>query len=77
VHNSVLYIYLFLFSTYFGHPCAHHQENITVSMRQLYLSLCMGGVWSAGWIEIQPEKQTQPIQSDKYQCRIDTVIFSW
>jgi len=29
----------------------------------------MGGVWSAD--------QTPPIQSDKYQCRIDTVIFSW
>jgi len=30
----------------------------------------MGGVWSAGWIEIQPADQTPPIQSDKYQCRI-------
>jgi len=24
--------YLFLFSTCFGHPCAHHQEKVTVSM---------------------------------------------
>ena len=24
---------IFLFSTCFGHPCAHHQERITVSMR--------------------------------------------
>jgi len=52
MHNSVLYIYLFLFSTCFGHPWAHHQEKITVYMRRWYLSLCMGGVWSAGWIGI-------------------------
>ena len=55
MHNSVEYICLFLFSTCFGHPRAHHQEKIAVSMRHWYLSLCMGGVWSAGWIEIQPE----------------------
>jgi len=29
------------------------------------------------WVPIQPEDQTSPIQSDKYQCRIDTVISSW
>jgi len=50
-------------------------------MRHLYLSLCMGGVWSAGWIEtavpIQPADQTPHIQSDKYRCRIGTAIFSW
>jgi len=45
------YIYLFLFSTCFGHPSAHYEEQITVSMRHWYLSLCMGGVWSSGWIE--------------------------
>ena len=28
--------------------------EITVSMRHWYLSLCMDGVWSAGWI-IQPD----------------------
>jgi len=27
VYNSVRYIYLFFFSTCFGHPCAHHQEE--------------------------------------------------
>ena len=61
--------YLFLFSTCFGHPCAHHQEEITVSMWQWYLSLWMGGVW--------PADQTPPIHCDKYQRRIDTVISSW
>ena len=43
-------------------------------MRHWHLSLCMVGVWSAGWISVQPADQTTPIQSDKYQCRIDTVI---
>ena len=45
-------------------------------MRHWYLSLCMGGVWSAGWIAtaFQPADHTPPIQSDKNQCRIDTVI---
>ena len=42
------YIYLFFFSTCFWHPSAHHQEKITVFMRHWYLSLWMGGVWSAG-----------------------------
>jgi len=51
VHNSVKYIYLFLFSICFGHPSAHHQEKITVSMPHWYLSLCMSGDWSGGWIE--------------------------
>jgi len=50
VHNSVKYIYLILFSTCFGHPCAHHQEKIAVSTRHCYLSLFMDGVWSAVWI---------------------------
>jgi len=46
-------------------------------MRRWYLSLCMGGVWSTGWIEtpIHPADQTPPTQSDKYQRRIDTAIF--
>ena len=69
MYNSAKYIYLFLFSTCFGHPCAHHQEKITVSMRLWYLSLCMGGVLSAA-------DRTPHIQIDKYQSRIDTVIFS-
>jgi len=59
VHNSVPYIYLFLFSTCFGHPCAHHQERITVSMRHWYLSHCMSGIWSADQMPL--------IQCDKYQ----------
>jgi hypothetical protein len=44
-----IFIYLFLLPTSFGHPCAHHQEKITVSMRHWYLSLCMYGVCFAGW----------------------------
>ena len=34
----------------------------------LVLSVCIGAVWSGG--------QTAPIQIDKHQCRIDTVISS-
>jgi len=41
VHNSVQYVYLFLFSACFGHPCAHHQEKITVIVRHWYLWLCI------------------------------------
>jgi hypothetical protein len=32
-------------------------EEITVSMRHWYLSLCMGGVWSAGWSFTPPSTQ--------------------
>ena len=71
----LLNIFIF-FSTRFGHPRAHHQEKTVVSMRRWYLSLCMGSVWSAGWIEMQPADQSPPIQSDKYQRRIDTAVFS-
>jgi len=55
-----LYIY-FNFSTRFGQLCAHHGENLTVSMRQWYFSLCMGSclVWWLGW--------------DVRSCRVDTV----
>jgi len=49
VNYSVLYIYLLLFSTSFGHPCAHHQVKISVSMRHWYLSLCLFDIWSARW----------------------------
>ena len=51
-YTILLNIFISL-STFFGHPCAHHRDKITVSisMRHWYLSLCMGGVWSAGWIE--------------------------
>jgi len=56
-------------------PCANYQEKIVVSMRNWHLSLCMGGVWSTGWIEKQID-QTPPIQSGKYRCRVDTEIFS-
>ena len=64
LHNAVQYIYLFLFSTFFWRLCVHHQE--------IYAKLVF-----VTWISIQPADQTPPIQSDKYQCRIDTAIFSW
>ena len=77
----ILFNIFIYFSPCFGHSYVHNQEKIAVSMRRWYLSLSMGGVWSAGWVEIavsfQPAERTPPTQSDKHQCRIDTVIFSW
>ena len=70
-------IYLFFFPKSLRHPCAHHQEKITVYMGHWYLSLCMGGVLSPDWISIQPAHQTPPIQRNKYLWYIDTAIFSW
>jgi len=105
----LLSIVISLFYMFRAAMCPSSGE-ITVSMRHWYLSLCMGGVWSAGWsetptspcahhqekllylcdtgicysvwvasrllvgVKLQPADQTPPIQSDKYQCRIDTVI---
>ena len=62
-------VYLFLFSI-----CAHHQEKL--------LYLCDTGICYSVWVasgllvgvSLQRADQTPPIQSDKYQCRIDTVI---
>ena len=52
-------IYLFLFSTCFGHPCTHHQEKITV------LSGICHSVWVASGllvgVKLQPADQTPPI----------------
>ena len=38
-------------------------------------SVCVASVLLVGFI--QPADQTPHIQSDKYQCRIDTAIYSW
>ena len=35
-------LYLFLYSTCFGHPFTHHQERITVSMRHQYFFTLFG-----------------------------------
>ena len=59
----LLSIFICLLYVFRATMCPSSGE-ITVSMRHWHLSLCMGGVWS----------QTPPIQSDKCQCRIDTVI---
>jgi len=50
--------------------CPSSGENCCI-YATMVLSLCMGGVLS----EIKPADQTPPIQSDKYQCHIDTTIF--
>ena len=46
----LLSIFISLLYTFQANMCPLSGE-ITVSMRYWYLSLCMGGVWSAGWSE--------------------------
>ena len=63
-----------------------HVSGIHVPIiRRKLLYLCDTGICHSVWVatglligfSIQPTDQTPPIQSDKYQCRIGTVIFSW
>ena len=42
-------------------------------IRRKLLYLCDTGICHSVWVA----SATPPVQSDKYQCRIDTVIFSW
>ena len=54
-----------------------------LSGENYYISAALVFVTLYGWrpvcklSSIQPADQSPPTQSDKYQCRIDTVIFSW
>ena len=52
-------ICLFHFSTCFGYPCAHHQEEITVSMRHW----CCQSVWVASGLlsRRHPYRLTPPV----------------
>jgi len=69
--------------TIFIYVSSLHVSDIHVPIirtKSLYLcdtGICHSGWVASGWIEIQPADQTPPIQSDKYQCGIDTVILSW
>ena len=56
--NIFLFSLLYMFRT----SICPSSGELTVSMRHWYLSLCMGGC-----------SVCCSIQSDKYQCRIDTV----
>jgi len=55
-------------------PESRHQEKL--------LYLCDTGICHSVWVasgllvgvQLQPADRTPPVQSDKYQCRIDTVI---
>ena len=75
MHNPVSYIY---FSSL-------HVSGIHVPIiRRKLLYLCDTGICHSVWVvsglvvgfSIQPADQTPPIESDKYQSHIDTVIFS-
>jgi len=54
-------------------------------IRTKLLYLCDTGICHSVWVassllvglKIQAVDQTPSIQSDKYKCRTDTVIFSW
>ena len=48
--------------------------EVTESIRHWDFSLTMGGIWSAGCSSLHPAEQKPPIQSEKYQCRIDRAI---
>ena len=72
----LLNVFISLLYTFWASMCPSSGENYCICAA-LVLALCIGGVWSAGWIENQAADRTPPIQSDKYQCHIDTVIFSW
>jgi len=66
IQCDILFISL---SACFGCPCAHHQEKITVSMPHWHLSLCMDGIWSAGWISIQPADHDQGSYKNEYMWK--------
>jgi len=74
----LLSIFISYFSTCFGQLCVHHQENLLYLYDTGIFHSVWVAVWSAGWDETaqsHPNQQTRqpPIQSEKYQCRIDTV----
>ena len=51
-------------------------DNYCIYATLVFVTLC--GWRLVCWLDsIQTADHTPPIQSDKYQCRIDTVIFSW
>jgi len=63
-----------------------HVSGIHESIiRRKLLYLCDAGICQSVWVafglmvglKIQPADQSTPMQSDKYQCRIDTVLFTW
>jgi hypothetical protein len=53
----------FNFCTCFGELYAHHQENL--------LYLCDTGIFHSIWFAVWSRQS--PIQSEKYECRINTV----
>ena len=64
-------VYLFQLLYMFRATMCPSSGELTVSLQHLVLV----AVWSAGWDDSHPNQQTRqpPIQSEKYQCRIDTV----
>ena len=56
--------------------CPSLGENYYIYATLVFVTLCRWRlVCRLDWI--RTADQTPPIQSDKHQCRVDTVIFSW
>jgi hypothetical protein len=56
--------------------CPSSEENYCIYGILIFVTLFRWRL--VYWLDsIQPADQTPPKQSDKYQCRVDTVTFSW
>jgi len=66
-----------LYNGHIEQLCAHHQEKLPyLSDNEIFHSV-WAALWFAGWDESShPNQQNRhpPIESEKYQCRIDTVV---
>ena len=66
-YTILLSVFISLLFTCFRQSCAHHQEKL--------LYLCDTGICHSVWVASGLLVGVKlPIQSDKYQCRIDIVI---
>jgi len=70
-----MYVY-FLFTTCFGQPCAHHQENKLYQCDTWFMPLCVddGLVGRLGW---NLHTRRSSARSDKYQVSHWYSLFSW
>jgi len=75
VHNSVN-TFISLLYMFRASMCPSSQENFCISATLVFVTLY--GWRLVCWLDrIQPADLSSHIQSDKYQWRIDTEIFSW
>ena len=67
-------VFISLLYVFWASLCPSSGENYCICVTLVFVTLY--GWHLVCWLdfEIQPADQTPPIQSDKYQCRKDTVI---